>query len=344
MSDRDQNIKLYVEGAKRFFPNIKFSSAHSLFSGSSKKPSSGIIELDYSFIKKEFFSDRDKQTFIHYTSIDSLFNILNTSNVRLYNCIKSNDKREIEYGLRNANFDYSDELVYNLKKSHFILSGTLSQMSKLEDFNLWRLYGKDGYGAALEFEVDRKINKWIGITCGKVDYGNRSDKSNNISGFLKYHMDFQDKYKLFQNLPSIIPMLALFVKNEIWSIENEFRIVASCQYKFHNLEVKEFESESNPVLNSSLFHEVNPFGEIVSFLNLPITLNGINNTIVESPFQKGKFYNTIDYNPNLILKKVIFGPNVNKRMLEKSIITYFENVVPQKLGYYVDYSFSEILK
>ena len=104
---------------------------------------------------------------------------------------------------------------------------------KPDSFPMWRLYGGDGYGAAIVFEVLNAKANWFKYLFAKVQYGqNRS--LTKFRDFLAFHNDFQLRYhNPIQNWPkSLIALMALH-KNQIWSYEKEIRLLT--HYPFDEL-------------------------------------------------------------------------------------------------------------
>lgn len=337
--DRDQKIELYIKEAKKFFPNISFQSASSLFSGILDKPVSGHIEYNYSFITKKAFSNNNLISFAHYTNMISAMSIINSGNVRLYNLLKSDDSKELEYAIKTSTLNLTQKNILNLKRTHFTMSGVIHETQEDEDFNLWRLYGDSGRGVALIFELNRNIVKWQNILCSKVNYGNLNDESNNILNFLSFHDDFNKNYKLFENIPSIIPSLALLIKESRWSIENEFRIIARNEFCEFSLKNPKIISKNNNHIMNTLAHELNKSGDIVSYIEIPIKNNFYQYDKLKSFSEDEKQLLNI-ISPKLTLKEVIFGPNLNHDRLHESVSKLID-FIPEKLGYNIEYSFSK---
>lgn len=324
--NRDEKINLYLEGAREFFPNLETSSVFSMFGSS--EPTSGEIEFRSQFINEIALKDSPLQ-FIHYTSLSSAMNILNSGNIRLYNCLNLNDPSEINYLLKNSPINFTEKEVEKYKREHFILSGSIYKSKRDEEFNLWRLYGDQGKGVGIVFEVDNKIEKWPSVFLQKVIYGSNKSNSKNIIGFLHFHKVFNEEHKLFTNTPSLFSLLSTGVKNEIWSIEKEFRVVVKFLLEIHsNLPKKSM--YNNPLITSSLNHELKPNGKMVSYVELPLHLNNYKSRVVETPFSKEEV-DLIDYVPNLKIKKVILGPN--SKYKKPSEFMEYAHWVQKKWGY-----------
>jgi hypothetical protein len=335
MNLRDKKLQEYFLEAQKFNPDIKFRSAFSMYSPSiSPEPISGQIELKDKFINDSVLSNGNIQ-FAHYTSLRNAMNILNSGSIRLYNCLNMNDPNEIKYFFDNSSMEFENEEIEKYKREHFILSGSLIEPEKEEDFNLWRLYADDCRGVAIVFEIDDKLNNWSKIYLQKVSY--EKDSKSWIYDYLKFHKEFNEKNRLFENKPQLFALLATGVKNEIWSIEKEFRIVIRNPFDVNNLASKE-SRECNGNISKTLKHEYNNKGKLVSYVELPLHINDRQSEKINLPISN-KEVDLIDYIPNLKVKKIILGPNspFNNRGDFFDYTMWIEN----KLKYGIDISISK---
>jgi hypothetical protein len=328
---RDQKLKLYVSGAKEFYPEIAISSAFSMFSGEQEHPTSGKIQISHGLVDPLLFSIEPLEI-VHYTSIQSFFEIINSETIRLYNSFNLNDPKEIEHGLKTLNYPYDVNWLNDLKRNHFILSASKYNKQTKDNFNLWRLYGQEGMGVGLVFEVPETIKRWIGINLSRIEYSS-DEVTNSISqNFLDFHQDFQAKYALFENIPSIIPLLASFKKNEIWKIENETRIVAFCPFDKYNLKPEtNFNQSINPFLSKTISHTLNSSGDQVAFVSMPISRSGVQKKL-NSNLQIDVQENFLKSHPYLQLKKVILGPRLINSKQIHSVVKFIHQIASDKVG------------
>jgi hypothetical protein len=216
-----------------------------------------------------------------------------------------NDTSEIKSLLDKSPIDFSTDEIEKYKREHFILSGCLYQSESDEDFNLWRLYGDNSKGVGIVFEVDQRLNNWSSVFLQKVDYS--SNDTNLAYDYLKFHKEFNDQHQLFQNNPGFFALLASGVKNNIWSIEKELRIVVKVPFDRYSLKPKEGIS-TNYQISSTLKHEYKSDGRLVSYVEFPLHLNDKESQLVNLPISNEEV-DLIDYVPNLRIKKLILGPN-----------------------------------
>jgi hypothetical protein len=190
------------------------------------EPLSADIEFNNSLLNEDVISC-GKIEFIHYTNLTSAMNILNSGNIRLYNCLNMNDPMEIKHLLEQSEIEFSDEEISTYQREHFIFSACRFNSNEDEDFNLWRLYGENGKGVGIVFEIDEKIKNWSNRYLQNVKY--QMEDSRKIAAFFEYHKQFNETHDLFQNKPDLFALLAAGVKNQVWSIEKEFRIIVEYQ-------------------------------------------------------------------------------------------------------------------
>lgn len=327
VNSAEEKVKLYLEGARNYFKDIKVISQFSMYSGDSPQNAEVTFNnkvVDYQIQKK------NPLQIIHYTNIQSYCNIINSQLIRLYDCNNLNDSKEIELGLNRIGFQTEEKWVEDLKKFHFVFSA--SEYNGKDDFNMWRLYGDNGFGVALVFEIDENFKKWNGVHLSKVSYSEEDDNFQLIKEFIKFHNEFQEKNKLFIKVPSLIPLLSAFQKNDIWSIEKEFRLVATCVYDKYDLKTKSPIFESiNPFLKNTLNQSVNNSGKLVSYLEMPITEKYIENKLKKET-DEDVINNLREFYPRLKLKKVIFGHNLKGTKKGDSLLEYSYNIIPSKIN------------
>lgn len=328
--------KLYLEGARIFFKDIKINASYSLYSGDS--PQSASITFNNKIADYKLEAGKTLEV-IHYTNIQSFCNIINSQTVRMFDCNNLNDDKEIETGLKKLGFQYNEEWLNDLKLFHFIFSA--SEYNDVEDFNMWRLYGDNGYGVGLVFEIDENFQKWSGIHLSKVSYSDDDENFLKMKKFIDFHNKFQEEHILFNEVPSIIPLMSAFQKSNNWNIEKEFRIVSTCNYDKYDLKIKSTLFESiNPYLKHSLNQQVNNFGKLVSYLELPISEKYFEEKLKRET-DENIIKNVSEFHPKLKLKKIIFGHNLKQTNKANSLLEYCSNILPIKIGENVKIEFSK---
>ena len=189
----------------------------------------GSLNLDFMTKQNSFdntlFQTNVENQYIHYTSVDSLFSILNEEAFRCYPTKNMNDPMEVVSILQKLKLPVSLEMKEKIRQSLFVFSMCKYGSDNLDDFNMWRLYGKEGHGVGIVFEVENENRDWSSTIIGDVQYGNNAE----IEKLFKETIDLSLKYgKLNLNkdeFPIILNLLMALHKNSIWSFEKEARCV-----------------------------------------------------------------------------------------------------------------------
>lgn len=325
----------YLKNVNSIFPELEITGSFSLYGG--EEPSSAKITLsNESTAFKNKFNNSDD--FIHYTSLENVLNILNTKQLRLYNCQNLNDKLELNYAVKEIGIKISKEILATFRQQMFVFSAS-SYDTKLnnDNFNLWRLYGASGFGAAIVFGIENFSDNWENLFFGKVTYGLGDNSYEDFKKFIKVHQEFNDEFLLFENIPSIIPAIALHFKNKIWNIENEIRLIAHCPFNEYTLEPVHYES-GNSYLKSTLRHSINRSGEKVAYINLPLNLNEERNRIIKII---GEEYtdNFLKCIPHLKIKRIIIGHEISPKTYVE-VENIIHQVISKELGYNIEVGYS----
>lgn len=122
--------------------------------------------------------DKDTKTIYRYTSLKTLFSILETRKYRMCGLAGMNDKTEKDYFDNYIGKSSEAEIENNI----FISSCSLLR----DDLTMWRLYGDDGKGVCLAFEIQNEISPDLNLL--KIDYGHKLKKHEKID-FLKELLD-----------------------------------------------------------------------------------------------------------------------------------------------------------
>jgi hypothetical protein len=166
----------YLELIKKIFPELEITGSFSFYGGD--EPESARITLgnESTAFKNKFNFSED---FIHYTSLDALMNILNTKEIRIYNCQNLNDKSELKYAAKEFGIKLCKYDLDKFRRELFIFSASsYSADLSNDDFNLWRLYGNSGFGAGIVFGIENFEDNWDNTFFGKVSYDPKDGKSN----------------------------------------------------------------------------------------------------------------------------------------------------------------------
>ena len=107
-----------------------------------------------------------KLKFVHWTSVENLLSIINNREIRLYNLHSSSDQNEFKFAasalnIPNNQIDYSKNYLYTFS---FCKSDDLSNTF------LWKEYGKNYTGVAIEFEIINDPSLWKNFMFSQVYY------------------------------------------------------------------------------------------------------------------------------------------------------------------------------
>jgi len=331
----DEKKTEYFKLVSQIFPELGISTSSSFYN--SDFPISAEIELSN---QSEAFKNKFKYSgsFIHYTSLDSLISIINSQEIRLFNCQNLNDKLELKYAVKELGISITEAELELQRQNFFIFSACEYDLNlNNDDFNLWRLYSNSGFGAAVVFEIENLSDNWDNIFYGKVSYGIDDDRNKDLIKFIDLHQRFNEKYKLFENIPSIIPAIGLHFKNKIWNIENEIRLIAFCPFDKHSLEIKAFEA-GNAYLSTTLKHTINKSGKQAAYVTLPLNIDKLKQEYLRKADESTviDFLKTI---PHLKIKRIIMGHKI-----PPETFVAIEHILREKfckvLGYSVEVGYS----
>ena len=205
-------------------PTLKIPMGFSHFSneGGYVQPS-----IAYKSYKKSDYYYEGKNKFLHYTSLDNAINIINEGCIRMNDISLLDDPQELIFAgkpLFNKNIDEFREW----KSRTFCLS-----MCEEENFDMWRLYGDNGWGVALTFKFLPDFEEWKNSFISKIYY-EEQDKLDIFDDLVKRHNEFHQTHKILikdnfrekQNkLLAWISIFMAFHKTSLYKNENEVRFV-----------------------------------------------------------------------------------------------------------------------
>lgn len=249
----------YTDVLKHFLPNARHKSLSHFGSPNTKRASNIGFDLADSNdinLKSDYFYTK-KYSFIHYTSIPVLLNIIKEKKIRLYNLHGMDDKEEFEVSLKYLPKDLSDYDVSEIKKNIFCLSMCEEDLEeKSQSLANWRNYGLDGNGVGILISFNKRFAKdWVHFLLSKVYYDEKY-----LRKFIKInnnYSSFRTEYNLsFNNFDEIFYKYFAFHKSNIYSSEKEVRLLY-CQG---------FESFQKPPVK----YDINRRNEKTSYIELEI--------------------------------------------------------------------------
>lgn len=168
------------------------------------------------FERSQYFETK-KTSFVHFTSLEVAINMLNEGFVRLGTLNQANDPQEVLFGM--APFHSLRKTHIELDNQKDIFSLSMCNEEAILDLNLWRLYGANGNGVAIHFDIENDPISWNHYHFSKVFYG--KDNRESINAYLTHLESFPQKHLLY---PRLIPLLA-FHKSEVYRSEKEYRLL-----------------------------------------------------------------------------------------------------------------------
>jgi hypothetical protein len=207
---------------------------------------------------------------------------------------------------------------------------------------MWRLYGNNGFGTALVFQIDNYENRWNDVYFGKVHYGDSNKAFKKLKAFIKFHQSFNAKHKVLENYPHWIPVMCMLHKNGIWKIENEYRLFSFCPFdKYTHSNEPDIR---NYLMYGYINHFVNQQGKKVAYTYLPLDLK----TLKEEFDKKlkgieGGAESLFSSLPHFRLKRIIIGYNVSVETAH-NIFDCIDLIAEKKLNYKVECGFSTYKK
>ena len=262
----DTLLKEYFKNVKKYYPNFQFGSSHSCFSG--KEPTSCELELrlNAKCLRGTEYEVKRKPNLIHYTSsTQNVIDILNSGYLRLNNLLNLNDPQEIKFIIKKANITGFEHLIESLKATFFSASFCRIDNDEQPDkFPMWRLYGNDGLGCAIVFELENYDSDWMNFILSTVQYG-ECRATRRYSEFITFHNSFQELYNSpIQNVPITLTSLLALHKNVIWKYEDEIRLLTHFNYDEYTLR-----SNDNDYI-CSLKHSISNDNKMYSYVELPL--------------------------------------------------------------------------
>ena len=219
MTDPKPVREFYEKALPKLLPNADFRRI------SSKGYSMGPNKIDINIPEDEFFKltnryEYDLNTFSHFTSLKSLFSILNSGKIRLYNLNNVNDPRELLSFLPN---DYDDSLKRRRQNTFIFCGCDYESLSPYVQHNMWRLYGDNGSGVRIEFKVEinqDRIPKNDLLCFKKVNY-----EGFEIKPFAKEVERIEKDQNIKIDYLDALMTPCILQKESKWALENEVRLV-----------------------------------------------------------------------------------------------------------------------
>lgn len=191
-----------------------------------------------------------------FVSLRSVFEMLNNGRFYLNNIMNMNDKTEGSYFDNYSSKNNQSEGLLN-KIEYFILS--CSDITKSDDFDMWRLYGDGAKGCCLEFQLSEK--SFSDFKIFPVSYGNKDNRHPEVD-FLCYLVsnEFAGKKKI---VIRDLNEWKLFFKPYEYHNEEEIRIVQCSEQCGDKYDEEYFINEHYGMVSKKLSY---------NFCEFPLTL------------------------------------------------------------------------
>lgn len=191
------------------------------------------------------------QKVCRYTTLNTLFNMIDSGKLRMFGVAGMNDTTEVNY-VEQCIYNDKDILPSESINQYFITSCCNAKYE--DDLTFFRLYGDDAKGVCLVFSIEEKNN----FNIHEVVYKNKKDS---IFEFLStFVAECEKKVRSFKF--GDLHKWAHFIKSEEYSDEEEIRLV-----------YKSSEQESGWVL-AQPFNILNPYMDL-NFDDIPLKLEKI---------------------------------------------------------------------
>ena|GEM_PF-2322742 len=322
-------IKKYLELINSYYPNIRFSNS----SSGGEDARSCYLELGFNAdcIKGTSLEVKEKTNLIHYTSsVKNIIEILNGGFLRINNLLNVNDPQEINFIIKKANIEKFEPYIEELKSTLFSASFCeVIDDNQPDTFAMWRLYGNDGMGCGIVFEIENYGYDWQNYILSQVQYGD-SQSFNKFNELIRSHYGFQEENDFpILNTPVTLTALTALYKNYIWADEKEIRLLTHQTFNEYSLD-----NDSNHF--SELKHSITNNNKMCSYVELLLYGSQEYQRIEKS----GRLETLMRLLPILKVKEIILGYRIDYTSC--AAIASVVNHISRKYGYSISVRQSHI--
>ena len=185
-----------------------------------------VSELAKNFQNSKYYYS-DKLEFIHFTTLNNLFSILNEGALRFYNLNNSNDPNEFFFSLNLLNLGITKVDYF---KSH-TYTFSFCPLSESGNKYLWEKYANNYQGIGIHFEIKNNLCNWKKYYLSPIIY----EQINNLELFSTEINQFKSKYNLPSNCLDFNELARIFCfhKEGSWNKEKEVRLLT--YFPFNNI-------------------------------------------------------------------------------------------------------------
>lgn len=220
------------------FPFIKAMGGLSFVTSDNEIPEITFhLPGEHGLLKNNEYLLPGSKCFIHYTSLESLTQIINNKYFRLNSLAFQDDPQEATFALNDKEVNHLKHFAYCLSFCEY------DPVQTPDNFDAWRLYGRNGDGVGIVFTFNSDVDLWVDNYLGKIQYGThlpnnfeQEKSTRKFKRFKKNHLKFIEDHKnefTYRtnrfNPASIIPdwliRFLAFHKSGLYKIENEIRFL-----------------------------------------------------------------------------------------------------------------------
>lgn len=310
----NQEFQSFIR-SKSFLGRIQFDNNSNtyFFSGDDK----GISSFENQFFIKMLGEFKDTQI-CRYTSLKTIFEMLNYISFRMNGLVGMNDKSEVNYvetylnGVEKPLIKEHHNTIIAINNRYIT---SCSKAERKDDLTLWRLYSDDAKGVCLIFDVKRNyLNN--NVLLQKVKYANEDGKHKELD-FLKQIKDDVESITGYKFEFRKIGYWKHFFKPYDYSIEEEVRLLI-----IDNDSLAKIKSDWVMTFSHSIINPIMDFG--LNSKSFPIQLK----EILLGPKCPEQETNLVQIQELIRRKK--------KEIVEKKLDTNLNNlkVIPSKIKHY----------
>lgn len=322
----DQIGKEFMDTVYKHIPNDWISS------NGSSGPSfhARLSEMNSAFHNSDYFYSGQRR-FVHWTSVQNLMSIINNREFRLYNLQKSSDENEFKFAadqltMPEDKIDHSKNYLYTL---------SFCEIKERDNQKLWKEYGKEYSGVAIEFEIENDPMAWKNIMLSRCYY--EIPKK-----FVRLFDDLRELKNKWNGIETNIDLGRLIAFHKHPDFKDELEVRLSSYFPYDNIEA--YWKNCN---TEFIFDKERP--RITDYFGLKLWVNN------DSPFVKSErkeydrrllvdddYYEKL---PKIIIRDIRFGENCGISNLEYSKYRQkLEEVFRLKLGYRINLPLNLIRK
>lgn len=255
----NQDFLAFITG-KSFLSRIEFDEQTNTYNFSDDD--GGITSFENQFFNKMFGEFKDTQI-CRYTSINTIFEMLNNISFRMSGLVGMNDRSEVNYVESYLNQGSNEIISKPLVKEHYNTISAInnkyitscSALGRKDDLTLWRLYSEDAKGVCLIFDV-RKANLGKNVLLQKIKYADENgshrelDFLKNIKKEVEHATGFKFEFRK-------LGYWKHFFKAKDYAIEEEIRLLIVDNNNLNKLRTGWLMTYTHSILNPVIDFQLN---------------------------------------------------------------------------------------